>query len=496
MRFANIGIVVLGVLYGIQGADPGVDNVALVDGAKDLGMSVSEHALAGSVSMLSLAATVMLVGSIADRIGLRKALIISLVLTTVGNVIAAASPGPLVFILGRIICGVGLGGIFVGSFGLIKFIGRPESLGRDLGIWLGVCWGVVLAMSVVGGVINDALGWRVAMLIVPFISALLIPVCLAVLPEPALGEKTTPRRLGLLFLGVGMVGLLYGLSQMSIALLAPGTWIPIIIGALGVALFVLHESKVSNPVFPIWLFKNRVFIAAVIAGVVYNIVISVVLLQTVNLWEFLYDYDSTEVTLGQLPFNAGAAVTSFIIGGLLARGLSNRVSMLIGSLVMAGGFALLLVTGAATPFIIFGASLLLIAVGMTFVQAPQARIYIQSAPDEFIGPVASSRVALGQLGYAIGIAGSAVLVTQIGVKDLWQQLQDSGVPPDRYGRVVNEAQTIIATRQAEGLKDAQKIVAGFQEAYLHAFVTTMLITSIVCVGLAVVSWLLLRPRRT
>lgn len=491
-RYGLLGIVVLGVLYGLMGADPGIDNVALVDGARDLGMSVSEHALAGSMSMLSLAATVMLVGSIADQIGLRKALVFSLILTTAGNLIAAAATGPLLFMLGRIVCGIGLGGIFVGSFGLIKFVSRPERLGRDLGIWLGVCWAVVLIMSVLAGVVNDAASWRIAMLIVPVVAGILIPVCFLVLPEPDLRMKEKPQRIGLIFLAIGMVGLLYGLSEAAVALTSPGTWIPIGIGVIAMVCWVVFESKAKRPVFPIWLFRSRIFVAAVIAGIVYNIVISVVLLQTVNLWEFLYRYDSTQVTLGQLPFNAGAAVMSFIIGGLLARGLRNRTSMIIGSLVMAAGFLLLLVTSAATPFIVFGASLTLIAVGMTFVQAPQARIYVQSAPDEYVGPVASSRVAWGQLGYAVGIAGSSALVTQLGVQDLWKQLRESGIPPDRYGKVVNDTQTIIATHETTGIEHAQEIVSGLQQAFLHSFVTTMLITAMICVGLAAVSWWLLR----
>src|SRR6056300_790911 len=83
----TIAVGFLGLLAGIQLIDPAVANIAIVEAGKSLDMTGSVLALAASISTLALAATVLPMGMMADRLGRRKILGAALVLAIPGDVI-------------------------------------------------------------------------------------------------------------------------------------------------------------------------------------------------------------------------------------------------------------------------------------------------------------------------------------------------------------------------------------------------------------------------
>ncbi len=111
-----------GALGGTQAVDPTIASTALVTASRGLGMEGGMIALAASISTLVLAATVISMGLLGDRIGWRRLLTASLLVAVVGDVLAAMAPASGFYLAGRAIAGLGLGGVFAASFAFVRII--------------------------------------------------------------------------------------------------------------------------------------------------------------------------------------------------------------------------------------------------------------------------------------------------------------------------------------------------------------------------------------
>jgi len=98
----------LGMTACIQTLDPMISTVALVKASKTLGFSTATLALPSGISTLTLAATVIPTGGLADR-GRRRVLMAALGVAALGDVLAADSADQWTFLIGRAVAGVGLG---------------------------------------------------------------------------------------------------------------------------------------------------------------------------------------------------------------------------------------------------------------------------------------------------------------------------------------------------------------------------------------------------
>jgi len=127
----------LGVLASLQLIDPTVANTALVKVGQALEMHGATLSLAATISTLAQAATVLLLGFLGDRLGRRRVLMASLLLSIAGNGIAMAAPHAGLFLLGRALAGIAVGGLLVLTFAAVRDVSLPKPLGKALvcGIW-------------------------------------------------------------------------------------------------------------------------------------------------------------------------------------------------------------------------------------------------------------------------------------------------------------------------------------------------------------------------
>jgi Arabinose efflux permease len=181
----TLAVAFLGVLAGIQLIDPAVANIAIVEASQSLGMTGSVVALAASISTLALAATVLPMGMMADRLGRRKILGAALIIAIIGDVIVALSPITAGYLAGRAIAGIGVGATLAAAFAYVRFVARPGKVASALGLWNLVMVGFFIVGSLVGGQLAG-INWRIAMLLVPAIAGvclLLVPIILPAMPK-------------------------------------------------------------------------------------------------------------------------------------------------------------------------------------------------------------------------------------------------------------------------------------------------------------------------
>lgn len=492
-RHATWAVLLLGFLGGVQTTDPIISSIALVRASQALHFSASVTALASSISTLALAATVIATGLLADRIGRRLLLIVALVLSISGDLMVAASTNDIIYLLGRVIAGVGLGAVFAASFAYVRAV-APNRMGAALGQFGAMAGLTTLLGGLFGGMLVTT-NWRVAYLVVPALCVLGVLLVPFVLPKVARIRGGRVDVLGLLLIAIGTSGILYGVSQASDhGIGAPQTWVPVLSGVIALALFVIVERRSANAVFPIDLFKSPVFTAAALAVFVWNFAQAVIVLQISNLWQYVEHFTPTKVTIGQLPLSVIAVLASVTAGRSLAHGRSPRSRILLGFVCMALGFGSLAVLPLGSSYWMYLPAMILIGFGLPYVVVASGQLYMSEAPAKSFGPVTSSKTTVGQFGYAMGLAGSVVLVDSLTNGGIAHKLIAAGVPPSQTGQGLDAVTAYVNTGTHPSTEIGREALRVASNSYISAFSKVMLATAVIALAAGIISYLLLLRR--
>lgn len=487
---ALAAIVLLGFVSAIQTIDPIISSVALVEASKALHFSADITALASGISTLALAATVITSGLIADRIGRRRLLMIALAISLVGDLLVAFSTNAPVYLLGRVVAGVGLGGVFGASFAYVRAV-AADHIGSALGQFGAVAGIVTMVGSLVGGTLVTT-DWRLAYLVVPvlcLVGLILVPLILPKLAPLKAGPIDFP---GVILIATGVIGILYGVSQASSSLTAITTWLPVVIGIAALGAFVWVEAKTKHPVFPIELLKSPVFIAAAVTVLIWNFSQAVTVLQLSNLWQYIEHYTPTMVTFGQLPLSLVAIVASILVGKNLASGKTPRSRILLGFGFIALGFLSFAIVPQGISYWVYLPGLIMIGFGIPYASVPSSQLFMSQAPAAFFGPVTSSKTTVGQFGYSLGLAGSMVLVNGLTMGGITHRLITAGVPPSQTGQGLDAVTMYVNTGVHANTHVGQQALQVAAASYSTAFSTAMVVAAILAAIAGVTTYVLLQ----
>lgn len=241
-------------------------------------ISASFHSLSllswlASAYFIANAAIQPISGRLTDIFGRRNGLIFSNVFFAVGNLICGLATREWVMILGRIIAGMGGGGLTAVS----TFIGSDLISLRRRGVWQGIgniCFGVGAALGgVFGGWINDISSWRTAFLVqVPLTLLSGIIICFTIKIPVKYSDTSAVKRvdfLGAATLMTTLVLFLVGLNSGGnvVPWSHPLVYTTFPLSILSLLLFIYVESsRASEPVIPVKLLLNRTVLSACLAN--------------------------------------------------------------------------------------------------------------------------------------------------------------------------------------------------------------------------------------
>ena len=490
-KLLGFAIPLLGIMAAIQGSAPNINSTALVSLTRDLNMAGGQVALAASIQTIAIAASVITTGLLADRLGRRKVLLAALLVGAAGSAISGLAPVSAIYLLGQAITGIGLGAVYGASFAYIHAVAKPGKLAAALGVFGAVIGLSTLIFTFLGGELVG-IDWRFAFFVLTaasLISFFLVPLALP--DQPKLKSESLDI-VGQILLVIGIIGFLYGVSQLGSSLTAPATLIPLIVGVLVLVSFFVFESKNKKAFYPVKLFKSPVFLAAVLIGFVFNYGTAVAFLQTTNLWQYVTDVPTKEVALWQVPLVAAGIVGALVIGRLMSKGLSNRTAILIGTSMAVLGFVLLALASEQKSFLAFLPGSLITGAGVMIASIPFGNLIIREAPPAQFGPVTSSRTTIGQFFYSIGFAIATVLVDRLTIGGVTQKLTDAGVQPDSIGTAVTSINQYVKSGDDPTTQLGKEALADAATSYSSAFTTVMLISAGLMLIAGLVAALLLR----
>ncbi len=486
----TVALAFLGMIAGIQGSDPNIASTALVGAAR--GLDITNTSMAASISTLALAATAISSGLVADSLGRRKVLQAALVVSIIGDLIVFLAPDTVFFLLGRVIAGVGLGAVYGAAFAYIRSVAKPGKVAAAMGLFTAALMVTTMVLTFAGGALSS-LEWRTAFLVVPVISAVCFFVVPVLLPKEPRLRLPGNDVLGQVLLGLGIIALLAGIGDLGKSLTNPVALGGIAGGILLLIIWFVWESRDANRFFPVSLFRNPVFLAAILAGFVYNFANSVVFLQLTNLWQYVNGLKTLEVSMWQLPLLLMGVVAGLVTGRLMSSGkLSARIVLLLGGVVSAAGLVLLGLTHSGTSFATFLPGEAIVGAGVIIAAVPYGSLILKEAPAQYFGPVSSSRLTFGQFFYALGFAASTILIDKLTVGGTTAQLQAAGVPATQVGTALDAVTTYAAQSTAPTTSLGQEALADATASYGAAFATMMFITAVLVLIAGIAGFALLR----
>jgi MFS family permease len=186
-----------------------------------------------------------------------------------------------------------MGVLYGASFAYVSYFGNGTKGGIAIALGIfGAATGLFGLIFTFVGSAMVGVGWREAFLAVPVLSLISLVLGLFILPKDEKGQKNTDPwdALGQVLLGLGVVGVLYGISHAADSLTSPLTIGPIILGIVFFVLFYFRErTDQDKRFFPIALLKSPLFLAAIGVGFLYNFATGVGFLSFSNLFQYQLD---------------------------------------------------------------------------------------------------------------------------------------------------------------------------------------------------------------
>ena len=443
-----------------------------------------------------VAGSLITMGTLGDRIGRRRLLLIGAAAFGAVSLLAAFSTSAEMLIVSRALLGIAGATLAPSTLSLIfHMFNDPHERRVAIGVWIGSFSAGSAVGPVLGGLMLEFFWWgSVFLLALPVMAALLI------LGPRVLPEYRDPNagRLDLVSAAMavgGMLAIIYGLKEIAQAGgLMP---LPVALIAGGVVVgfaFVRRQLALADPMIDVRLFRIPAFNAALAVNFVSIFVM---------VGYFLFVAQYLQLVEGLSPLVAGLwslpSALAFVVGSQLTPRLVQRVrpAHLIGGGLAIGavGLAMLAQAGPSGGLPTIVAASIVISVGLAPVFGLTTELIVGSAPPERAGAATGISETGAELGGALGIA----ILGSIGVAIYRAQVADrlpSSVPAEAeaIARDTLGSAIEVAGRLPGQLGEIVTVAA--REAFVAGMQLTSAIAAVLAMGLAVLAWTMLRSQES
>ncbi len=318
-----------------------VVNVALPAMESSLEASTTDLQWILNGYLLAVASLILIGGSLGDRYGHRRMFVVGTIWFSIASILCAIAPDVNWLIGFRILQGVGAALLTPESLAIIESVFHPEDRGKAIGAWSAL-GGIAAAIGpLLGGWLIDVSGWRSIFLLVVPLSIVVVLIGLAKIPtgKPGKDSRLDLGGAGLTFLGLGLTT--YSLIQGPVlGFFNPQVLGGLIVGSVALVVFILFENRISHPMVPMSMFKNRLFSAG-------NILTFVVYAALGGSFFMLVVY--LQVGIGYSALQAGASLLPITVlmlllsasAGQYAQKNGARGPLTVGPLLIALGLVLM-----------------------------------------------------------------------------------------------------------------------------------------------------------
>jgi DHA2 family multidrug resistance protein-like MFS transporter len=490
-----IGLAVLALPCLLYSMDLTVLELAVPKLSADLKPTSSQLLWIMDIYGFLLAGFLITMGTLGDRIGRRRLLLIGAAAFGVASVAAAFSSSAEMLIATRALLGVAGATLAPSTLSLIRnmFL-DPDQRAFAIGVWATSFAAGAAIGPLAGGVLLEFFWWgSVFLLAVPVMALLLVlgPLLLPEFRDPGAGRlDLTSAALSL----AAVLAVIYGLKQVA----QDGVgWLPALSIAAGVvvgAVFVRRQQDLADPLIDLRLFRIPAFGASLAAFLLSIFVIAGIFFFIAQYLQLVLGLSPLVAGLWTLP-SAGGLVAGSMLAPLVARRVHPAFVMAGGLALSAVGFGTLTQVDAASGFGVLVAGSVVLALGAAPVGTLATDVKVGSAPPERAGAASGISETSAEFGGALGIAilgsiGTAVYRSEVA----------NAIPNDLPSGAAEAARDTLggAVAAADELPDrlGAGLLVAAREAFTHGLQVTAITSAALTLGMAILAVALLRHART
>lgn len=486
-----IGLAVIALPCMVYAMDMTVLNLALPAISAQLAPSSSQLLWIVDIYSFMVAGFLITMGTLGDRIGRRKLLLIGAAAFGAASLIAAFSNSVEMLIAMRALLGIAGATLAPSTMSLIRNMFHDEHERQfAIGLWIAAFSAGAAIGPLIGGVLLQFFAWGSVFLVAVPVMVLLLLLGPSLLPEYKDPQAGTLDPASVALSLGAVLTTIYGLKRMAEHGLE---WAPaaLVLVGLGVgAAFVHRQGRLAYPLLDLKLFRNRRFSAAISAY-------ALSCLAMFGVYIFATQY--LQLVLGLSPLQAGLATVpsalAFVVGSLVAPRLARRLSagsVLVGGLLFAVlGFGLYALADGEHALAALVAGMIVMSLGMAPVFTIGNEMIITAAPPERAGAASAISETSSEFSAAFGVALFGSFGTVLYRAGVSASLP-AGLSPAASEAALGTLGGAVAVAAANAGPAGETLLRAAREAFTNALHLNALIAGTIVVVASLVSARILR----
>jgi EmrB/QacA subfamily drug resistance transporter len=489
-------LAVLCLVLFIISIDNTVLNLALPSISRSLGATASQLQWVVDAYTLIFASLLITTGSIGDRFGRKRLLVIGLSIFGVGSLGAALSISTTMLIGFRLLLGMAGSLIMPSTLSILTNVFRDgKERAKAIAIWSSIFSIGAGIGPVIGGILIDSFNWSsVFYLNLPVVAICLTGVFLFV-PESKNIDAPKPDFQGVVFSIIGLLALVYGIIRAGefgwtslLVLVSFG------VAAVFLSAFAWWENHSPNPMLPLHFFKNMSFTGA-------NAALTISAFAMMGSMYFFSQY--LQSVQGHNPLVAAFMMIPMTPFVFLTTMLSIRVNhrfgakktMTLGLILSATGLLIFSqFAGINTPYWHFLLVLLFLGWGAGFTQSPATNSVMSSLPPNRAGIGSAMNDTTRQLGGALGVAILGAIMNGSYRVAINKLSGTEGVSSDLLEQVRSSIQSAHLVAAKLNFNLGSIINQASSQAFVDGMKETLVIGAIIMFMAAITAWLIVPSR--
>lgn len=424
-------------------------------------------------------------GKFGDVLGRRSLFLVAIALFTLASVGCAFATDFWMFVVFRALQGLGGGGLMILSQAIIADIVPANERGKYMGP-LGAVFGLsAVAGPLLGGFFVDHLTWQWAFYINIPVGIAAFLIALVALKLPSKKAEKPIDILGVVFLSAATTCLIFftdfgGDAAFGWDSLATWAWgAGLVVSATA---FVITESRVQDPIIPLSLFRNPIFVNATAIGLVLGIGMFAAIGFVPTFLQMSSGTSAAASGLLMIPMMVGLMGTSIFSGIAISKTGKYKIYPILGTIITGVAMVAMTTLSAQTPIWLICAFLFVFGAGLGLIMQVVVLVVQNAVPAGEIGTATSTNNYFREVGASLGTAVFGTIFTTRLTENLLGVFAGAGASPD----AASEAASTIDPATLNSLPDEVRdgIVTAYADAlapvfwYLVPFIALALILSL------------------